>query len=48
MLKHYSHIRMEAKRRAVNAIARKPASDAKPSESMRIAQSDGLAAVRYS
>src|SRR5437879_5586964 len=25
MLKHYSHIRMEAKRRAVNALAKKPA-----------------------
>jgi integrase len=30
MLKHYSHIRMEAKRRAVNALARKPTAGEEP------------------
>jgi hypothetical protein len=28
MLRHYSHIRMEAKRRAVNSLVQKPAAEA--------------------
>ena len=30
MLKHYSHIRMEAKRRAVDSLAKKPAGESNP------------------
>jgi len=32
MLKHYSHVRMEPKRRAVKALAKKPAAEATPAE----------------
>jgi hypothetical protein len=40
MLKHYSHIRMEAKRRAVLALAKKPEAPAAPASDRDVPPKD--------
>jgi len=48
MLKHYSHIRMQAKRRAVAALAKKATATAEPkTESIPVSPAKEFTKVRF-